>query len=66
MNERSFTKDTHMNVATPAKGGIARKALELFVEQGVQGVSVRDVAGAAGCTPSNIYSHWKSFGVLAE
>ena len=51
---------------TGARDRIARKAMELFVERGVQGVSVRDVAEAAGCNPSTIYTHWKSFPALAE
>ena len=55
-----------MRVEMAAKDRIGRKAMELFVARGVGAVSVRDVAEAAGCHPSNIYTYWKSFAALPE
>ncbi|MCK8784156.1 TetR/AcrR family transcriptional regulator [Roseomonas sp. NAR14] len=39
---------------------IRTEALRLFVAHGVDAVSIRDIAGAAGCRPSALYAHWPS------
>jgi AcrR family transcriptional regulator len=39
---------------------IKREAMRLFVEQGVQAVSVRDIAAAVGMKPPNLYAHFAS------
>ncbi|CAN5467968.1 TetR/AcrR family transcriptional regulator [soil metagenome] len=42
------------------KGAIERSALELFVEKGIDGVSIRDIAQRAGVTEGALYRHHKS------
>ena len=42
------------------KGAIERAALELFVEKGVDGTSIRDIAERAGVTEGALYRHHKS------
>jgi AcrR family transcriptional regulator len=39
---------------------IRRAALQLFVARGIDAVSVRDIAEAAGVRPSTLYVHWPS------
>jgi AcrR family transcriptional regulator len=39
---------------------IKTEALRLFVEQGVDAVSVRDIAAACDMKPSNLYAHFDS------
>jgi len=39
---------------------IREKALALFSERGIDGVSVRDIAAAVGMSPPNLYAHYKS------
>lgn len=55
-----------MRDGTGTRARIRREALTLFVSRGVDAVSVRDIAAAAGCTPSNLYTHWPSLGALIE
>jgi AcrR family transcriptional regulator len=50
----------------PLRDRLRREALCLFVDRGVDAVSVRDIAGAAGCTPSSLYTHWPSLAALIE
>ena len=42
------------------RGAIERSALELFVEKGVDGTSIRDIAERAGVTEGALYRHHKS------
>ncbi len=42
------------------KGAIERAALELFVERGVDGTSIREIASRAGVTEGALYRHHKS------
>lgn len=49
-----------------AKAKIERGALSLFAEQGVDGVSIREIAQAAGFSEGAIYKHFKSKETLAE
>ncbi|MGE0222397.1 MAG: TetR/AcrR family transcriptional regulator [Acetobacteraceae bacterium] len=39
---------------------IRREALRLFVERGIDAVSVRDIAQACAMKPSNLYAHFPS------
>jgi AcrR family transcriptional regulator len=39
---------------------IKREAVRLFVEHGVEAVSVRDIAAAVGMKPPNLYAHFAS------
>ncbi|MBX6376881.1 MAG: TetR/AcrR family transcriptional regulator [Acetobacteraceae bacterium] len=55
-----------MRPGTATRNRIRREALALFVAHGVDAVSVRDIATAAGCTPSSLYTHWPSLGALIE
>lgn len=47
-------------MARPPKARIPLKqaALELFVEQGVHGTGIRDIAKHAGCSEAALYRHW--------
>jgi AcrR family transcriptional regulator len=42
------------------KGDIERSALELFVEKGIDGTSIRDIAQRAGVTEGALYRHHPS------
>lgn len=48
------------------KARIERAALTLFVERGVDGVAVREIAAKVGITDAAIYRHFKSKADLAE
>ena len=48
------------------KARIERAALVLFVERGVDGVAVREIAAKVGITDAAIYRHFKSKSELAE
>ena len=48
------------------KARIERAALTLFVERGVDGVAVREIAARVGITDAAIYRHFKSKSELAE
>lgn len=48
------------------KARIERAALLLFVERGVDGVAVREIAAKVGITDAAIYRHFKSKAELAE
>lgn len=47
-------------MARPPKARLPLKqaALELFVEQGVHGTGIRDIAKHAGCSEAALYRHW--------
>lgn len=45
---------------------IKTEALRLFVERGVDAVSVRDIAAACAMKPSNLYAHFASREALVE
>jgi len=61
MNERSFIYgDKPMRDGRPTREKIRQTALTLFVERGVDAVSLRDIADAVGIRASTIYVHWKS------
>ena len=47
-----------MRDAAPTKLKIRTEALRLFVERGVDAVSVRDITEAVGIRPSTLYVHW--------
>jgi AcrR family transcriptional regulator len=51
-----------MNMGRPPlkRGAIERSALELFVEKGVDGTSIRDIAQRAGVTEGALYRHHRS------
>lgn len=49
-----------------AKARIERAALLLFARKGVDGVSTREIAAAAGLSEGSIYKNFKSKDVLAE
>lgn len=49
---------------TPAR--IKREAMALFVERGIDAVSVRDIAARVGMKPSNLYAHFRSREALIE
>ena len=49
-----------MRDGTATREAIRLAALRLFVERGVNGVSVRDIAAMAGIQPATLYVHWES------
>lgn len=49
-----------MRDGRPTKDKIRQAALVLFVDRGVDAVSLRDIADSVGIRPSTIYVHWKS------
>jgi AcrR family transcriptional regulator len=65
MNERSFTRVSFDVRATGVKDRIERAATELFAARGVDGVSIADIAGAAGVAQGALYRHYRSKDELA-
>ena len=49
-----------MRDGRPTREKIRHAALALFVDKGVDAVSLRDIADTVGIRPSTIYVHWKS------
>jgi TetR/AcrR family transcriptional regulator, transcriptional repressor for nem operon len=47
------------------RASITQAAARLFREQGIQGISVSDLMGAAGLTHGGFYGHFESKGALA-
>src|SRR3712207_1520879 len=55
-----------MRDGTGTRDRIRRETLRLCVERGgMDAVSARDIAAAAGCRPSSLYTHWPSLDALA-
>jgi len=51
--------------APPAKQAILKAALKLFAANGIDGVTIRDVASASGFTNPALYKHYKSKEAMA-
>ena len=69
MSEKTLRGDDVRGVTAvdgSVKARIERGALSLFAEQGVDGVSTREIAQAAGVSEGAIYKHFKSKEALAE
>ncbi len=49
-----------MRDGTETHARIRREAMRLFVARGIDAVSIRDIAEAAGVRPSTLYVHWPS------
>lgn len=56
----AIRKENKLGRPALKKGAIERSALELFVEKGVDGTSIRDIAARAGVTEGALYRHHKS------
>jgi AcrR family transcriptional regulator len=55
-----------MRDGTATHTRIREQAIRLFVERGIDAVSMRDIAEAVGIRPSTIYVHWKSRDALVR
>ncbi len=65
----NMVPETERGIIAPdgsTKARIERAALSLFVERGVDGVAVREIAAKVGITDAAIYRHFKSKAELAE
>lgn len=49
-----------MALINPTKQRILRKSVELFAQQGYDGVPVKQIAQEAGIQPASIYNHYRS------
>jgi AcrR family transcriptional regulator len=65
MSERSLTSVIFIVRATGVKQRVERAAIELFAARGVDGVSIADIAAAAGVAQGALYRHYRGKGELA-
>jgi len=59
VSERSLTYTQSMRDGTPTREKLERKAMELFVVQGVAETTIRDIAEAAGVAEGALYRHYE-------
>jgi AcrR family transcriptional regulator len=60
MSERSLTTTFSMPRSTGVKAKVEKAATELFAARGVDGVSIGDIAAAAGVSQGALYRHYPS------
>jgi len=68
-DENNAVIEADRGVSAPngsTKARIERAAVTLFVERGVDGVAIREIAARVGITDAAIYRHFKSKSELAE
>jgi AcrR family transcriptional regulator len=65
MSEHSLTRAIFNVRATGVKDRVERAAVELFAARGVDGVSIADIAAAAGVAQGALYRHYRSKDELA-
>lgn len=65
MSERSLTSINFIVRATGVKDRVERAAVELFAARGVDGVSIADIAAAAGVAQGALYRHYRGKDQLA-
>jgi AcrR family transcriptional regulator len=56
----SAAPDPYRDRDRGANAQIMKAAVELFAEHGYDGVSMRELAARAGCSPANVYHHHRS------
>jgi AcrR family transcriptional regulator len=60
------SQENFMARSVGVKGRVDRVAVELFARQGVDGVSIADIAGAAGVSQGALYRYYRSKDELAS
>ena len=65
MSEYSLTRAKLIVRATGVKDRVGRAAIELFAARGVDGVSIADIAAAAGVAQGALYRHYRGKDELA-
>src|SRR5712692_1985891 len=66
VSDRSLTMDILRQKANTKRPGIVQAATSLFAARGIDGVSMRDIAQAAGVREAAIYRHFASKDELAR
>ena len=60
MNRETRVERAQSQERQGGRDGLLQVAVDLFARRGFAGTSIRDIAGAAGCSVANVYHHFEN------